>query len=266
MMHYEQYVVAITDSRGKSFREFDSERLSNGRKSKIYLPFDSEYAIKVKNNSDRRIKISIDIDGTNVSGNGLILKSYETDSIERFVDVAKKFKFVKKNDERVSDPTNRDNGVLKVKIEKEVSVHRLNDPITWPNGTSWITTTSYHYSLPIVQQYNTWGQPMIGGVSPQGYGHNSGDVHYTARNASCEYSCSSIPVAKSLRTKSLLNEEVGATIEGSLSQQHFDTTVWLGTEGDSYEFIFKLLGQNGISDLDRLEYQKFLELKKKFEG
>ena len=48
MMYHEDVVVAITDTKGKAFREFDPNKLHNGRKSKVYIPYDSEYKILVK--------------------------------------------------------------------------------------------------------------------------------------------------------------------------------------------------------------------------
>jgi len=271
-MHFEQYVVAVTDSNGKAYREFDPERISQGRKSKVYIPFDSEYKILIKNNSDRRAKLTIDLDGTSISGiGGLIMAAHTNEYIERFVDVAKKFRFVRKNDERVSDPTNGENGILKIRIEKEYVPYTIS---TYPPNPTYI------YTIPAVYPMNTpnpvWNTQMCGGAgnnAPMG-----GNV--------VNYSCSSIETKtggeiKSLcnfnssvlrgvssrgLNKSLLNEETGATVEGGNSSQTFGSTTWNGTDGVTYEFIFKLLGQQGVSDQERLDYQKYLELKKKFEG
>ena len=268
MMHFEQYVVAVTDSNGKAFREFDPERLSQGRKSKVYIPFDSEYKILIKNNSDRRAKLTIDLDGTSISGiGGLILDAHAHEYIERFVDVAKKFRFVRKNDERVSDPTNSENGILKIRVEKEYVPYTIS---VYPPQPTWV------YTIPAVYPVNPpaspyWNTPMCGGA-----GNNTplGSV-----NNVCSYSCSSIETKTSgdfnsgvLRgvssrglNKTLLNEEAGATVEGGNSSQTFGSTTWNGTDGVAYEFIFKLLGQQGVSDMERLEYAKYLELKKKWE-
>lgn len=278
MMHYDQYVVAITDQSGKSFREFDPERLSQGRKSKVYIPFDSEYKILIKNNSDRRLKMKIDLDGTSISGlGGLILDAYKTEFLERFVDVARKFKFVRKNDERVSDPSNVENGILKISIEKEIQPYTIS---TWPPNGTWV----YH-SNPIVPPDNYWNQnqPMYGVNSmPCGYTTTSlgSDTNIKSLNAVSQpsaYSCkvdNSMSPASCMRSlapkrtlaKTLLNEESGATVEGAASSQVFTQTTWNGTDGLAYEFIFKLLGQGGVSDAERIEYQKYLDLKKKFEG
>lgn len=261
-MHYEQYVVAVTDTNGKSFREFESEKTYNGRKSKVFLPFDSEYKLLIKNNSDRRIKLSIDIDGTTVSGRGLIMSAYETDSIERFVDVARKFKFVRKNDERVSDPTSVDNGFLRIRIEKEVAqdnVFKFIEPEVKTSGGIF----------PRDMDTSTWiGTNMNASITTsKACEYSSGPISYTK---SCSFAGprSIIPrgASRGAKVKSLLNEQSGATVEGNASSQIFTTTIWNGTDGPICEFIFRLLGQQGVSDQERLEYEKYLELKKKFGG
>lgn len=261
-MHYEQYVVAVTDTNGKSFREFESEKTYNGRKSKVFLPFDSEYKLLIKNNSDRRIKLSIDIDGTTVSGRGLIMNAYETDSIERFVDVARKFKFVRKNDERVSDPTSTDNGFLKIKIEKELApnnVFNFVEPEVKTSGGIF----------PKDRETSTWiGTNMNSSITTTVCNYSSGPISHTHK---CSFAggrsiMGPRRASSGEKIKSLLNEQSGATVEGNTSSQVFTTTVWNGTEGPACEFIFKLLGQQGVSDQERLEYEKYLELKKRFEG
>lgn len=258
MMHYEQYVVAITDNKGKSYREFESERLHNGRKSKVYLPFDSEYKILIKNNSERRIKLSIDIDGTSVSSTGLIINAFTTESLERFVDVARKFLFVKKNDERVSDPSSGENGILKVSIERE-AVQTLSSLGGWTYQPSVFRSPSvWDGTMPCTYTAQNVSEPTYGAVRSLVSTNDSWTA--STLNASC---CirSAAPL-----TKQLLNEESGATVEGGASNQSIGTTHWYGSEGTSYEFIFKLLGQQGVSDETRIEYEKYLELKKKFGG
>jgi len=283
MMYYDQYVVAITDQNGKSFREFESERLSRGRKSKVYIPFDSEYKILIKNNSDRRLKMKIDLDGTSISGlGGLIFDAYKTEFLERFVDVARKFKFVRKNDERVSDPSNVENGLLRISIEKEVQPYTIS---TWPPNGTWV----YHKSNPIVPPDNDWNQPMYSSGSTTDWMHQEGDIIGASTNDApspsvTAYNCKvdnhfnfsepetikrclrSASVSPKRPIKSLLNKESGATVEGASSSQVFTQTTWNGTDGLAYEFIFKLLGQGGVSDAERVEYQQYLDLKKKFEG
>lgn len=246
-MHYENIVVSILENNGKAFREFDSERLPNGRKSKIYVPFDSEYKILFKNNLDKRIKLSIDIDGTNVSGNGLILDKNSSDTIERFLDVPKKFKFVRNTHEGVADPTSKDNGNVKIKIEQEVQPVLIK------------------YIVPPNNPYQPWSS------NPQDFwfsSHSSG----TRKGLSPEVSSREADYSTQGFTSDWMNIEcsaqcsdiAGATVEGNHSNQTFGTTVWNGSESTVYEFLFKLVGQNQMSEQEQREYKKYLELKKKF--
>ena len=262
MMHFEQYVVAITDSNGKAFRDFEPERLSQGRKSKVYIPFDSEYKILIKNSSDRRAKLTIDLDGTSISGiGGLIMAAHTNEFIERFVDVAKKFRVVRKNDERVSDPTNSENGILKIRIEKEYVPFTISTFISNINY-NFNTQAEYHRH-PQPSQF--WDTPMCGGENNAPIGGN--EVNYNCSSTKSLYNSGSLRgVSSRGLNKTLLNEESGATVEGGNSSQTFGSTTWNGTDGVAYEFIFKLLGQQGVSDQERTEYAEYLKLKKKFEG
>jgi hypothetical protein len=51
----------------------------------VYIPFGSEYEIRLKNLNSSRAKVKVQIDGENVTGNGLVLKSLETVDLERFI-------------------------------------------------------------------------------------------------------------------------------------------------------------------------------------
>jgi hypothetical protein len=243
MMHYEKTVVTLVDSNKKPLREYNSEKTYDGRKCTVFLPFETEYMFLVKNNSDRRIKLDIDIDGTNVMGNGLIITSHNTAYIERFVDVAKRFKFVPINHEGVADPSSPENGIITVRVSEEIkppqAVVIAPDP--------WTTPTSPY---PYTYRRNTgWFGP---------YAQN---VATPRRGFSPLRSCSSAP--KSVTYSSTISEgSAGATVEGSVSDQSFQTTNWLGSEATVTTFKFYLKAPN---QKDHEEYLKYLELKAKFE-
>lgn len=270
MMHIEDIVAVICDKNKKPLRELDSQKLPNGRKSKVFLPFNSEYSILIKNNSDKRIRLSIDIDGTNVSGNGLILNSFENDYIERFVDIAKKFLFVKASDDRVGDPTNKENGVIKIRVRKE------RDPIYL---TPFIQEHHHHHhhhdSWPFWNQHtvyrqNTWYTP---GDTP-----TYGSLTTTSDNAPYSMPCSA-PIGSFndgvLRGTKSLNApqeagyniyygggaiESGATVEGGNSLQQFTTTTWNGDMDTETVFTFQLFAADDGQIKEKME--QFLKLKK----
>ena len=235
-MHYEKTVVTLVDNNKKPLREFDSQKLPTGRKCTVFLPFETEYIFLVKNNSDRRIKMDIDIDGTNVMGSGLIIPAYLTTHIERFSDVSKKFKFVSINNEGVSDPSNPENGIVTVRVSEEI---RLPPPVIIPMHTpQWPT----HYN-------SSW------------YGHGPGSgpcrrgiAPLRGINSECS--------TKSIGAVSSDVGSAGATIEGSVSNQVFSQTTWAGSESTVTTFKFYL---RAPSQKDQDEYQKYLELKAKFE-
>lgn len=233
-MHYEQFVAVICDSNKKPFRELDSQRQEHGRKCKVFIPFDSEYKIFIKNNSDKRAKVSIDIDGTNVSGNGLIIDGNCADYIERFVDIAKKFLFVKSNNEKVADPTNPENGIVKIRISKEQPYISSLSRYIIPKNDHWNT---YPWNDKI------WDYP--GQISP---------VYYTSRNIGQTYSVNTMNCSLSQQA------DTGATVEGDFSKQIFGKTGWNGDDGEPYVFTFYLQGAENNSEREQ-KLKEYLKLK-----
>src|SRR5690606_21925430 len=86
----------------------------------VVMPFNEEYQIKFKNTSRTRRRLEIDIDGTEVSKD-LILGGNGEFKLERFLNSDKKFKFVSVNNAAVSDPTSKENGVIRIRVYDELS-------------------------------------------------------------------------------------------------------------------------------------------------
>jgi hypothetical protein len=256
MMHYEDVVVTLVDNTKKPFRELNSQRQDKGRKCEVYAPVDTEYKFLIKNNTDRRIKVDIDIDGTNVSGNGLILNAHETDYIERFVNVDRKFKTSRVTGENVADPTSPENGIIKVRVHKESNqYHVIPSPIVIEKHVV------HHYPQWEPYRRTFWdysNTPMCGGISqPAVYTASNAtltsgyttDMHVGATAA---YTAQAAPPAESL-----------ATVEGAKSYQSFTTTTWNGDDTTFGEVVFTFYLKLDAQAVDP-EYLKYLELKKKF--
>ena len=161
--------------------------------------------------------MDIDIDGTNVSDNGIIIDAGSKVYLERFIDVAKKFKFVSKHSAEVADPSNVDNGKITIKVQKEAHVHHYMTPI------------NYVQSNPDKMTYEsgTWvgGNTFYSGV----------------RSCTASYNVG----------------EVGATVEGQHSSQNFTSTVWVGSSGQQFTFEFLLRGKTDkTSDPEFEEYMR----------
>ena len=231
-MHYTDFIAVLCDANKKPLRELDSQRLDNGRKTKVFMPFDTEYSIMIKNNSNGRIKLNIDIDGSNVTNNGLIMSANTVDYIERFVDIAKRFKFVKSTDEKVADPSNLENGVIKIRILKEcIPAISLNNYQHFPNNDGWYNNQPYcglnDRNIGYCSNMNAVGDNMMG----------------------------------SLTTSSLYSSsmESGATVEGGNSNQSFGMTTWGGDTGIETVFTFHLFGTSDSEIQKKLD--TYLKLK-----
>lgn len=91
---------------------------------KISLPFDTEYKIRLRNKNCRRSMAKVFIDGVQVCGLGdFVIGPGSLLDLERFVDDSltrgKKFKFVSLDHSEVDDPTNSENGIVRVEFRLE---------------------------------------------------------------------------------------------------------------------------------------------------
>ena len=130
MMAYNNKFVLAVLHNGSPVREI-------GRT--VHLPFHSDYKVRIKNKQPfLRAKARVWIDGRQVSNLGdFILQPNETLDLERFLDASmtsgNKFKFVPLSDGRVNDPTDPENGVIKVEFYKE---------------TKWFPAETFKITLP----------------------------------------------------------------------------------------------------------------------
>lgn len=184
-MHSNGFVIALKNANKEVLRE-----TNNGT---VYLPFYSEYSLLLKNNNNRKAQVTIKIDGTNVLGNSfIILHPNESTDLERFIidrnlNSGNKFKFVPKDDSRVADPSNEENGNIEVtfKLEKQFyPTIEINDKFPQKHWKSYRKDRRTDYSSSLYSQ------------------ELSNNVMF----------CSTSLVAPS---------QAGATIEGSYSNQKF---------------------------------------------
>ncbi len=114
MMYKNNFALAIKKG-GQTLRESQQ----NGR-SVVFLPFESEYSVYVKNNNSRRALLKLSVDGMDV-GAEFIISEFGCLDLERLVldgDLSKgcRFKFVSVNDSRVQDPSGPDNGIVRAEL------------------------------------------------------------------------------------------------------------------------------------------------------
>ena len=272
MMHIDDIVVVLVDTQNKPFRELNSQRADRGRKCEVYAPVNTEYKFLVKNNSDKRIKIDIDIDGSSVSGNGLVLNAYGYTYIERFAEVDRRFKTSLKSGEGVADPTSPENGIIKVRVHKEKAQEIKLAPIVIEQHHHHHHETVWNYGRTL--HYTSQDQPTYGGVlrgmntscsvgATKGFDSTPTVATYSASvEPAVKTSGGILNNMKSLRASLPVAESL-ATVEGDASGQQFVPTTWNGEDMAFGEIVFTFFLKLASNMIDP-EYVKYLELKQKF--
>ncbi len=198
MMAYDSQFAICVLHNGRVLRE--------NNRGVVYIPYDGEYKVRLKNKHPYlRAKASVSIDGRSVSNLGdFILQTGETLDLERFLDHSmtdgNRFKFVPLSDGRVADPTDHNNGLIKVEFYREL----VYIP---PKIEPW----------PIRKQTSYGVGPRTGGrgtsCNPTWVGENLNDSVAVNWVDSSNTLTNSIPP--------IADEGAGATIEGGHSGQEF---------------------------------------------
>lgn len=174
-----------------------SVSISGGEKmsepAQIKLPFDTEYAINLENeDSKRRALIHIRVDGREVTGEGLVLRTGERVSLERFIDNGdlkrgNKFKFVEFDDDlKKTRKANSQDGMVYVTVQYE----KNKEPIV---------------------KYREGGTVQLGACGP--------NCTFTVPAAS-----SHILTGSATNSSAVSTSPPGVTVEGAESRQRFETT------------------------------------------
>jgi len=207
MMHSNNFVLAVKHN-GKILRE--------NKNKQVFLPFNSEYQLLIKNlNKYRKAIANIEIDGMYISGSQEFqINANSTAIIERFIldgnlTQGRKFKFVEKYHPNVSDPTNKENGIIKVTFWLE----RVQYPIIPDYIISYPNTWEYYPYYPNMWEYYPYYVYNDNTNTNDGY-----KSEFNINSTYCSNSCTS--PSKGI-TRSI---SPGATIEGDKSQQQFTET------------------------------------------
>jgi len=205
MMHDKNnnFVIAVL-SNGKVLREV------NGT---VYLPFNSEYSIRIKNPNSFRVGISVSIDGTEINTHKIIVNSHSDVDLKRMcvdgdLNSGPALKFVPISHSEVQDPSSRENGVLQVSFYKEMIYMPAFPNLQTGDGIAYRKGTK---SAP----NNDFQSAVFRGISKKvgSAGFDGGNVMYSSNNIVTH---SSEPVTASTSI-------MGATIAGNTTVQKFST-------------------------------------------
>ncbi len=250
MVHFTDTVVTLKDlASGRPFREFDHHRASSTSTVTVKMPFDTEYGITLKTMDYGRRRMEVTIDGTQVAD--LIFQGGPgfQQTLERFMDSDKRFKFVKATSAAVADPTNPSNGDIVVKVWRENAPQSVPICAAPRDSRRCGLRGSMGGVLRGMSKGVEAATPTCGGVTVEG--RNA--VHYSADQLQVSsLHASHVPTmgfmdesAPTLSMNACYTaqqpaEEKGATVEGSASGQKFGHTTWAGDLGFPSVFVFKL--------------------------
>jgi len=248
VVHFTDTVVTLKDlASGRPFREFDHHRASSTSTVTVKMPFDTEYGITLKTMDYGRRRMEVTIDGTQVAD--LIFQGGPgfQQTLERFMDSDKRFKFVKATSAAVADPTNPSNGDIVVKVWRE------NAPQSVPICAAPRNRTRLYGDGGVLRGMSKGLEPATPtcGGSLGATVEGSKSVNYCAESLQVSslqashapttgFMNESAPEVLSLNASFQPQSDRGATVEGGASGQKFGHTTWAGDLGLPSVFVFKL--------------------------
>lgn len=240
-MHRDSFVVAVKTAEGKVLREDNS-----GNIPVVYLPFDSDYKLLLKNLHKRRAVATIMIDGQDIgAGHRFVVDWGRTIEIERFMldgnmQAGRKLRFVKADDKRVESSEFGGNGFIKVTWQFEkawepkttttiIHEHHYDGYYYWP-----VYTRPWRY----VPYTPWWGPTYCSSASNDDANQN---VSYSGYAAPVGTSGKSPEGGAKIQAMNMMAQQRGATVEGEASDQQFSTSVIGELETETHELTFQIL-------------------------
>lgn len=229
MVYSNKFVVAILVD-GQPVRE-----LANGV---VKMPFNKEYAIRLRNKNTRRAVAKIYVDGENVSGGGYVISANSYVDIKRHHDVDRAFKFVDLDSPDAVDFGKNGPNHDKVKGTIEVRFHLERTYYTQtpiieehhhhhhhhPRRRVWPYSPPYTYGASMRCKGKSSSDGDMLGLS--GLSFNSADAGPTNMSAGCTTSNYSAPSTEGIMHAASAAPELrdGCTVEGNLTGQTFYST------------------------------------------
>jgi len=234
-MMYKKNFVAVVKCGGKILRERDGDI--------VYLPFNSEYSLLLKNKDARRALVSVEVDGTDaLNGHRLVLDGNSSRDIKGFMrdfNETNRFKFINKTKEIQNYRGDRvDDGLIRITYQfeklKREPVTITYTPQTFPtkNTPPWsYPTTDFDFN-----PYRDYVYGFSDLKSNSSYRADDTEISYNSY-----YTVSMAAPA--------LDE--GITVKGQkINQQYVGTTVG-SLDPKIYTIVLQLKGMTGNSKVVR---------------
>jgi len=238
-MVFSNNFVAVVKCNGKILRE---------KKNIVYLNFDSEYSLLLKNLSSQRANVKVSIDGTDVLyGSSLIIDPNSETELKGFLDgctVRHRFKFIQKTKQIQQHRGDKlDDGLIRIEYAFEEKQIIRRKTILHEHHKH--EHHHHHHSNTYWYDYNP---PTFGGMSWD----DSGNVYGSSRNlVGSSLTCNSGEGSDSVNcfhsnvcedSLDAPMDDEGITVQGSKTQQDFQYAS-IGRLEPSQVIILRLRGQ-----------------------
>lgn len=254
MMYKNKLAVALK-SAGKVLREF---------KDSVYVPFGNEYSIFIKNLNSVRALVTVTVDGVDVGdGTRFVVDANDTIDIERFIkngnfDEGNRLKFIERTG-NIEDHrgVGIEDGLVRVEFNFEKPYVQQYYPYIPPRRSRWDDNNIFYTT-------NAGSPSVRDGLIGSTSNVLRGQSTFTASNSvgeakgAVQDSVNVNFVATGINTvdmqqkianadvNEILNEvenDVGITVPGSISDQQFKTASWFPTETETHVVVLKILGE-----------------------
>lgn len=265
-MYNNKLAVAIK-SAGKVLREFQDQ---------VYVPFNSEYSILIKNLNSTRALVRVMVDETEVCSDGLVINPNSSLELERFVknlDKGNRFKFIERTG-KIEDTRGIkiEDGLIRVEFQFEKVVEKVThevhheyihhydrywwDDWYWWDNRHWRRDPPPPYRVTYRSDCGGYGSGIASSGSSGLVGSSSGSVVRSLMNsgdgsvavnlcnASGAGSAGNVMSTPTMDSMDISNE-AGITVPGSISNQQFTTVSDFEVEDTKHVMVIKLLGETG---------------------
>lgn len=224
-MYANRLAVAIK-SKNRVLKEF---------KDTVFLPFGSEYSILIKNLNLIRALVHVNIDGQNMTRDGIVVDANKEVELERILkenlDQGNRFKFIERSDTiEQHRGVKLEDGIIRIEYQFEELV-RYRQPILHtyiPSTTVWRNDVIY----------NSSSMPLVAG------GTSTSSVLRSASMTNTSITASSASIASpSMDFVEQGFNDAGITVPGSISNQRFTTVASFPLQAEKHVMILKLLGE-----------------------
>lgn len=248
-MVYLNKFIAVIKSNNKILREQENNT--------VYLPFNTEYEILLKNLESRDASVKVFIDGQDIlDGQSIILRANSSTSLEGFLKnnkVANKFKFIQKTKQISEHRGDRiDDGIVKIdyrftKIKQTVT--HYHEHFYHPYWCDCYICRPWKIRpivRPIIISPPIYYSTLTSGQSVNN--PNSGNVSYSTQNVSQINQVMSNSVGSTLVSNEQVSEasipkqDEGITVRGSRSNQSFQEASIFELEEQAYTIVLRLRG------------------------